>query len=62
LPPGVERTDVANAVSPGRGNLSTSKPMSMFTLPTTHTRVITPTLWIRTQIHKWRVDNGFRQI
>jgi hypothetical protein len=62
LPPGVERTDAANAVSPGRGNVSTSNPISIFTLPTTHTRVIPPTLWSCARIHKRRVDNGFRQI
>jgi hypothetical protein len=36
--------------------------MSIFTLPTTHTRVIPPTVWSRAGFHKWRVDNGFRQI
>jgi hypothetical protein len=36
--------------------------MSIFTLPTTQTRVTSPTLWISARIHKRRVDNGFRQI
>src|SRR5258707_893100 len=36
--------------------------MSIFTLPTTHTRVIPPTLWSAARIYKRRVDNGFRQI
>jgi hypothetical protein len=35
--------------------------MSIFTLPTTHTRVIAPTLWSAARIYKRRIDNGFRQ-
>jgi hypothetical protein len=35
--------------------------MSIFTLPTTHTRVIQPTLWSAARIYKPRIDNGFRQ-
>jgi hypothetical protein len=62
LPPGVERTDAANAVSPAPGSASTSNPISIFTLPTTHTRVIPPTLWSGARIYKRRIDNGFGQI
>jgi hypothetical protein len=36
--------------------------MSIFTLPTTHTRVTPPTLWSAARIYKRRIDNGFRQI
>jgi hypothetical protein len=35
--------------------------MSIFTLPTTHTRAIAPTLWSAARIYKRRIDNGFRQ-
>jgi hypothetical protein len=42
--------------------VSTSNPVSIFTLPTTQTRVMPPTLWRSARIHKRRVDNGFRQI
>jgi hypothetical protein len=61
LPPGVARIDAANVVSPGPGSVSTSNPMSIFTLPTTQTRVMAPTLGRSARLHKRRVDNGFRQ-